>query len=363
MRQIFKRTRAQMLAEILKDPERKPLTEILQDNLKLLIHYREMPVHYFSRYLFKKGMTNVKDYIPNRLAMKIAPALNDGKTKDVLDNKLYFSLFYGQFGIPMPKMLMYNHLNRFVVGSSPVTISSYNDFRALTEDVFGKNPGCNGLFVKKTHSSSSGRNIYAILRTDLNSNDQLIRDVYSGVKDSGFIFQEKVRQHPDLDRLSPTSLNTIRFDTFIDDDGMIEVISGFMKMSTSEAVVDNVVSGGCGVGVDMESGRLKRNGYSKIKISGVDVLTEHPLTGIRFEDFPVPFFHEARDLAALAASFMPDLRLVGWDVGIGESGPVIIEGNSDYGVTSNDMTYGGYMSNETFRKVIRAAENRRKKIQ
>jgi hypothetical protein len=349
-----------MLAEILKDPERKPLTGIFKDNINLLIHYRETPVHYFSRYLFKKGTTNIRDYIPNQLAEKIAPALNDGKAKEVLDNKLYFSLFYGQFGIPLPKILMFNHLNRFVVGSSPVTINTYNDFRSLTEDVFGKNPGCTGIFIKKTYSSSSGRNIYAILRTDLNSNDQLIRDVYSGVKDSGFIFQEKVKQHPDLERLSPTSLNTIRFDTFIDDDGNIEVISGFMKMSTNEAVVDNGVSGGCAVGVDMESGRLKRNGYSKIKISGVDILTEHPLTGIRFEGYLVPFFHEARDLVAKAASYMPDLRLVGWDVGIGESGPVLIEGNSDYGINSNDLMYGGYMANETFRKVIRAAEKKQK---
>lgn len=358
MRQIFKRTRAQMMVEILKDPERKPLTGILHDNLNLLIHHRELPVHYFSRYLFKKGMTNIRDYVPNGLAMKIAPALNDGKVKDVLDNKLYFSLFYGQFDLPLPKILVYNHRNRFIAGNNPVDIGSPDDFRMLIEHTFINNAGCNGLFIKKTYSSASGRNIFSILRSDLNSNDQLIRDVYSGVKDSAFIFQEKVKQHPDLEKLSPSSLNTIRFDTFIGDDGKIEVISGFLKMSTNAAVVDNVISGGCGVGIEADSGRLKRFGYSKIKLMGVDVLTEHPLTGIRFEGYPVPYFREAMDLAAKAASFMPDLRLVGWDVGIGENGPVLIEGNSDYGINSNDLTYGGYMANETFRKVIRAAGNK-----
>lgn len=239
-------------------------------------------------------------------------------------------------------------------------ISSLNDFRVLTEDIFVKNPGCDGLFIKKTYSSASGRNIYSILRSDLKSNDQLVRDVYSVVKDSAFIFQDKEKQHPDLERLSPISLNTIRFDTFIGGDGKIEVLSGFLKMSTNEAVVDNVISGGCGVGIDADSGRLKRNGYSKVRISGVDVLTEHPLTGIRFEGYSVPFFQEARDLAAKAASFMPGLRLVGWDVGIGVTGPVLIEGNSDYGINSNDLTYGGYMASEKFRKVIRAAEKRKK---
>ena len=194
---------------------------ILHDNLNLLLHHREIPVHYFSRYLFKKGMTNIRDYVPNGLAMKIAPALNDGKVKDVLDNKLYFSLFYGQFDLPLPKILMYNHRNRFIAGNNPLDIGSQEDFRMLIEDIFMKNPGCSGLFIKKTYSSASGRNIHSILRSDLKSNEQLIRDVYSGVKDSAFIFQEKVKQHQDLEKLSPASLNTIRFDTFIDEDGKI----------------------------------------------------------------------------------------------------------------------------------------------
>ncbi len=349
-----------MLLEILRDPDRKSITQILNDILFLLIHYRELPVHYFSRYLFKKGINNVRDYVPNRVAMKIAPVLNDKKVKEVLDNKLYFSLFYGQFGLDMPEILMYNHKNIFVFRSKPFTVNDIGIFRNLIGIVFDEFPECEGLFIKKTYSSASGRNIYSILRSDIKSNDQLIRDVYSGVKDSAFIFQEKMKQHPDLERLSPASLNTIRFDTFIGDNGKIEVISGFLKMSTNEAVVDNVISGGCGVGIDAESGRLKRNGYSKVKISGVDVLTEHPVTGIKFEGYPVPYFHEAMDLAAKAASFMPDLRLVGWDVGIGESGPVLIEGNSDYGVNSNDLMYGGYMANETFRKVICAAEKKQK---
>ncbi len=350
-----------MLLEILRDPDRKSLARVLYDNLDLLICYREIPVHYFSRYLFKKGMNNIRDYVPNGIAMKVAPALNDATVKHVLDNKLYFGLYYGQFGIKMPEILLFNHRDHFVYRDRQLVISDFDDFRKLIEDVFNENPDCNGLFIKKTYSSSSGRNIYSLLRSDLESNDKLIRDVYSGVKDSAFIFQEKVKQHPDLKRLSPTSLNTIRFDTFIDDDGRIEVISGFLKMSTNEAVVDSVVTGGCGVGIDAATGTLKRNGYSKIKISGVGVLTEHPLSAIRFEGFPVPYYREAREMAAKAASFMPGLRLVGWDIGIGETGPVLIEGNSDYGINSNDMAYGGYMSNDIFRKALSAALKRQKR--
>jgi len=147
-------------------------------------------------------------------------------------------------------------------------------------------------------------------------------------------------------------LNTIRFDTFIDKKGNVEIISGFLKMSTNKLPVDNNISGGCGVGIDLDSGMLRRNGYSKIKMSGVGVLTEHPVTGIKFENFIVPMIQEAQELVIKAAMLIPGLRMVGWDVGITNEGPVIIEGNSDYGVNSNDLMYGGYMTNPIFRQVL-----------
>jgi hypothetical protein len=39
-------------------------------------------------------------------------------------------------------------------------------------------------------------------------------------------------------------------------------------------------------------------------------------------------------------------------VAIGESGPILIEGNSDYDITGNDLVDGGYLANTTFRKVL-----------
>jgi hypothetical protein len=144
----------------------------------------------------------------------------------------------------------------------------------------------------------------------------------------------------------------MRIDTFIDQKGNIEIISGFLKMSTGDNPVDNNTSGGCGVGIDMGLGTLKSNGYSKIKMSGVGILKEHPVTGVNFEGFSIPMLEEAKELVLKAAGLMPGLRLVGWDVGISEEGPVLVEGNSDYGINSNDLMYGGYMANPVFCRVL-----------
>lgn len=49
---------------------------------------------------------------------------------------------------------------------------------------------------------------------------------------------------------------------------------------------------------------------------------------------------------------MPGLRLIGWDVAIGNLGPIIIEGNSNYDMDGNDLAMEGYRSSSVFRKIL-----------
>ena len=106
------------------------------------------------------------------------------------------------------------------------------------------------------------------------------------------------------------------------------------------------------VGIDMRTGRLKKEGYSSLSDYGVKILESHPITGTVFENLEIPFFERAKSLTLDAARLVPGLRIVGWDVAIGESGPVLIEGNSDYGITGNDLSEGGYRTNPVFKKVL-----------
>jgi hypothetical protein len=341
-----------MVMEVLRDPERKSIPAMLRDLVVLLVKHKELPVHYFSRYLFKRDVNNILDYIPNRLSGKIAPYFNDRRLKHVLDNKLYFYLYYSSLGIPTPKVLAFNHKNLFAANEETFAITNADDFIRFLSDLFMVNNDLDYIFLKRIYASSSGRNIFLISAKQVEKGDPLLAGIYENVVGSEYIFQQKVRQHPDLERLNPSSLNTMRIDTFIDKVGNIDVISGFLKMSTNNSPVDNNISGGCGVGINLSTGRLKKDGYYKLRIKGVEVLRRHPITGVTFENFQVPHIEEAIKLVKEAASLMPGLRLVGWDVGFSDEGPVIIEGNSDYGINSNDLMYGGYFANEQFRKVL-----------
>jgi len=330
---------------------------MIKEMIVLFFYYNEVPVHYIGRYLFKKDAGNIKDFVPNKLSGSIVPKFNDQRLKQVLDNKLYFYLYYSQFGIHLPKIIAFNHGNMFTTDGSNIIIKSTDEFKDYFLKLFAHNPDSSILFIKRIYSSASGRNIYLLEANRLMEDYPLLDDTFRKIVSSEYVFQQRVNQHSELNRLNPYSLNTIRFDTFIDLEGNVEIISGFLKMSTNNLPVDNNMSGCCGVGIDLSTGQLRKNGYSKIKMSGVGILTEHPVTGVKFENFVVPMINEAKELVIKSARLMPGLRMVGWDVGITEDGPVLIEGNSDYGINSNDLMYGGYMTNPVFKKVLFEMKN------
>jgi hypothetical protein len=326
-----------LLLDLLKDPDRKPVLKMIKEIIYLFFVYRCFPRQYFSAYLFKKWRTNVKDFFPCQfLYDKIKPFINENDAREVLENKLYFDFFYSQFNISLPEIFMYNHRKMFVAGNKTIEINSIKDFKSLLEEMFKQDPSNDSVIVKRTYWSFGGDKIFKIYADQITKEPLIIEELYTEVIKSGFLFQKTVKQHPE----------------FINPDGKIEILSGYLRMSIANLHVDNISSGGCFVGIDLNTGKLKKIAYLTFKYYGVKVLTAHPETGTVFENFTVPLFSEAKEFVLRTARFIPGLRLVGWDVAIGESGPVLIEGNSDYDISGNDIADGGYRANPVFRKVL-----------
>ena len=342
-----------LMAELLKDPDRKSILRMVFEVLYLFIRHRKFPRHYFSRYLFKKDRTNIMDYFPDKFLYNIKPLFNDKEAREVLENKLYFNFYYSQFNLRLPKIVMYNHRKLFVVDKESIEVNSLQDFKSLLKEVISKSSGDGSIFIKKTYWSFGGDKIFKIFLSQFDTDPDGIKTLYSEVIKSGFLFQETIKQHPELDKLNASCLNTIRIDTFIDCDGKIEIMSGYLRTSIKNFHVDNISSGGCGIPVDIQTGKLKKHGFLTMKYYGLKLPTFHPVTQTVFEDFSIPFFVQAKELVIRAAGYMPALRLVGWDVAIGETGPVLIEGNSDYDIGGNDLSELGYRANPVFRKVLK----------
>ncbi|MBE0655884.1 MAG: hypothetical protein IH594_18935, partial [Bacteroidales bacterium] len=181
----------------------------------LLWTTKEVPGHYFTNYLFKIGMANGKDFLPIKFAAKIAPRLNDQRFKEVLDNKLYFDLYYNQFNVRIPKTILFNHGKRFVSDSKAYDINNLHDFKILLQETFAKNPSVDTLFAKKIYSSSKGANIYKISSAVIDSEPPDLHVIFGEIFESEFLFQEAIRQHKVLDFLNPSSVNTLRLDTLV----------------------------------------------------------------------------------------------------------------------------------------------------
>ena len=151
------------------------------------------------------------------------------------------------------------------------------------------------------------------------------------------IMEDFVQQHEDLQRLSPNSLNTVRFITQLKNDGSVDIVGASLRMGILKNT-DNLSSGGITCKIDVETGKLDSKGYAfDITQPLCDV---HPVSGITLVGFEVPHWEKVKAMCIKAASKYSDNRSVGWDVAIKQDGPLLIEGNHDWGARVWQMPAG-----------------------
>lgn len=345
-------TKKQRLIQVIRDPERKPLPKIIYELIALSIVKKSFPPNfYMSRYLFKKSRTNIYDFYPYSYFGKLNRFFNDDEARPVLENKLFSHLFYTPLDVAMPRLLAFNHNETFIAGNESFRILNHEKFRQFLGNIFSMIPDNDAIFIKKTWGSYGGDSIFKIDRRQLNGSNGLDA-LYNKIAGSDFIFQERLRQHPDLNCLNSSCVNTIRIDTFIDRNRNVEPISAYLRVGLEGAAVDNISAGGMSVAIDIETGRLARQGYMESSKNWTVLVEEHPDTRKRFDETVIPYFDEVKKLVCRMAMMVPELRLIGWDIAIGEKGPVLIEGNSFYDMTGGDLTYGGYRKNPVFQKIV-----------
>ena len=136
--------------------------------------------------------------------------------------------------------------------------------------------------------------------------------------------EETAVQDPELDRLCPGCICTLRVVTILHE-GVPHVVYTLLRMGSWKSYVDNVTSGGMYTLVNMEDGTLAEYAFCDKTASYYD---RHPATGMLFKGFKVPQYREALDMCLEAALVEPHMGYVGWDVGITVNGPAFMEGNN-----------------------------------
>jgi hypothetical protein len=149
------------------------------------------------------------------------------------------------------------------------------------------------------------------------------------------ILQPRITNHPELRALSGNALSTVRAVTVRDTSGRIELALACFRMAVGPLVADNFAAGGLAAPITLHDGRLG----SAVFKSRADVFDVHPESGAAILGRCLPYWSEVKRLAVAAHEEFKTLPSIGWDIAITADGPIIVEGNSEWGTNVVQMSH------------------------
>lgn len=323
--------------------QRKSKKEMWMDNFLWLVKYRELNRFYTSYGLDVVGLRNSSDFMDYRSFVALRNAGNQGEKLTIsgrynyivqLRDKYIFAAYLAstigeKYVVPTYALItdgkaFLNRENRWTNISELLTDGSSMVYKVLDGECAD---GVMLVNVSGNHVEADGSTY---------TKDEFVNSV-SGKK---IIVQNVVSQHDTLQNFKTKSVNTLRIVTIRGKSGAINVFAAFLRLSASpDSFVDNRAKGGLGIGIDLETGKLMKYGFPHDSF-GVK-LEVHPLSGIRFDGFQLPYWDETVELVRNAHKQFYELESIGWDVVITNDGPVLLEGNDDWELGGPQDTYGG----------------------
>lgn len=173
------------------------------------------------------------------------------------------------------------------------------------------------LFLKVSTGTSCGKGITVFTPSDCSEED--IRKLLRGAG-ANFIIQERIKQHPDLAKLNPTSVVTIRVLSLLMDN-KVYIESAGLRVSAPGTSFVTSKDGGFYTLI-LEDGRMNQKVYSdlgKWYDNG---------KGIFDDSYRVPSIDRVYDVVRRIHPRVGHFRCIGWDFTIDENGdPVMFEYN------------------------------------
>ena len=227
---------------------------------------------------------------------KVCETLNDYRYAEEFDDKLRFNARFSSY------------LHRAWLNGETATEEEFSAFLQGQEAVFAK-----------PNHGSCGNGVEKLKVADFADPAAML----SYVREKKLVVLEHaLPQHPDMARLHPQSVNTMRIVTdFVGD--TIHIAYIVVKIGRGGGCCDNTGQGGMLCRVDPKTETI----CSVATDDYFNVFEKHPDTGVEFKGYPIPMLPEAIALAKQAAREIPQMRHVGWDVAITPDSPAIIEGN------------------------------------
>ena len=220
--------------------------------------------------------------------------LNDKKYTYKFSSKREFNKTFGKF------------LNRDWLDFNNVSKEEFNSF-------IKKHP----TFMLKPVDGTCGHGIEKI-----NSKEYKKNELYEYIQTKGnVILEEVIKQHKDMNKMYAGAINTCRIISVLRDN-KVYIVAAYLRIGNG-SFVDNFNSGGMVVPINVKTGTIEYNALDKAH----NLYEYHPITNTRIIGFKIPMWEDAIKTVKKAGKVIPEVRLVGWDIGISDKGPVIVEAN------------------------------------
>ncbi|KON82161.1 hypothetical protein PA01_11685 [Azoarcus sp. PA01] len=140
-----------------------------------------------------------------------------------------------------------------------------------------------------------------------------------------FLIQRRLKPNEALAKIVPEVCPTARIMTLTSTKG-VDLLGAALRMGSGHSPTDNVAGGGLIAPIEMETGTLR---LAVCLDSGTpEAVTRHPFTHAPLQGIIIPQWNEVIALVRESATRLNFLPCIGWDIGLTDEGPVVIEINT-----------------------------------
>lgn len=310
----------------------KPLTKGQEADIKAYFkkHFgREVPT-YWHQYLYSRNGLYSEKYIPASIYFSsIIYRLNNFQLSLAYVDKGFYDTLFPD--VNRPQTFVKNINGFYYDNKHPISkeeaISRCSNLRdaVIKPTLFGHW----GQGVKLFHVDNG-----FIPELNMSVNDLFMK------YNKNFIVQSKLEQHPELARLNPTSVNTIRVMSYRKENEVI-ILYAVIRIGRLGKVVDNETAGGIKADIDLQTGRIKGLAFG----SPTEKNMPQTDSGAILDNYLIPSFPKVLDFVRDLHFRLPYFRLIGWDISVDTNGnPVMIEWNrsAELSQVAHGPAFGDY---------------------
>ncbi len=260
---------------------------------------------YITLGFYRKSQRERNLFVTNGKTVKLEKISRRGATKEelsTLQNKRLFVKKYAKY------------VKR---GSLPTKDASAQEIAAFIEK--------HGRVLIKPAAETQGRGIEAA-----DYSPDTVMQLAEKLAGKDFLVEQFIKQHPVISAVNPSSVNTIRICTVLDDSHKAHVIGAALRSGGKDSVVDNFHHGGVAYPIDIENGVICGSGRTN---SDNKTYARHPATDTLMIGLKIPNWDTVMNSVVEAAEMSDRIAYIGWDVAITEEGVDIIEANIGQGCT------------------------------